>query len=84
MLKEIVNRIVEGGSWTTEELAQELNTTPELVTAMLQDLTRRGYLKSAGNACSGTCASCPLAGHCITAAPYKVWTLRQEHEPPGS
>jgi hypothetical protein len=45
MLKQLLKHVAAGGAWTTESLAQALDTTPELVMAMLEDLTRRGYLK---------------------------------------
>jgi len=83
MLKQLLKHIAEGGTWTTESLAQALNTTPELVTAMLEDLTRQGYLKAVGDACNRACASCSLAGHCVASnagcdTSKRAWTLNSQ------
>ena len=75
MLKQLWDRLAVGGTWTVASLARELGTTPELVTAMLEDLAQRGYLKPTGGACSGTCAFCPLAGRCVKDTSQKAWTL---------
>ena len=75
MLKQILGRVSEGGVWTVEGLAREMRTTPELITAMLDDLVRLGYLKPVGGACGGACASCPMDGCCVTGPAQKVWTL---------
>ena len=76
MLRQLVDRIAQGRSWTVEELAGELGTTPQLVTAMLEDLARRGYLKPVGAACSGACASCSMSAGCIKGAFEQVWTVQ--------
>ena len=75
MLKQILEHISGGRSWTVETLAQELNVTPELLTAMLDQLVRQGYLKPAGDACGGGCTSCSMAHGCIKGAGNKLWTL---------
>lgn len=77
MLRQIMDRIAQGGSWSVEDLARELHTTPQLVTAMLEDLARRGYLKPVGAACGDACASCTVAGGCIKGAFERVWTVNQ-------
>ena len=89
MLKQLLNCVAAGRTWTTESLAQALGTTPELVTLMLEDLTRRGYLKAVGDACHGACASCSLAGHCVASnascEPSKrAWTLAFPFGSPSS
>lgn len=78
MLKTLLERIAQGGTWTVESLADELNITPALVESMLDDLTRRGYLKPAQGGCSGTCASCGMAAGCIRQAGRRMWTLNTE------
>ena len=75
MLKRILERVAEGGTWTVEGLARELDTTPELVAAMLDELVRMGRLKPVGGACGGACASCPIGGGCIKGTAQRVWAL---------
>lgn len=78
MLKTLLERIAQGGTWTVESLADELNITPALVESMLDDLTRRGYLKPVQGGCSGACASCGMATGCIRQAGRRIWTLNTE------
>ncbi len=66
MLREILNRLADGRTWSIEALAQDLGTTPELVTAAIEDLARRGYLTPVDPACSGTCTSCSTASGCTS------------------
>lgn len=64
MLERLLALLITGGTWRIEELARTLDTTPALVQAMLEDLARRGYLKSLSDTCDAKCSSCVLAGHC--------------------
>ena len=75
LLRQILDRIAQGGTWTTESLAEELGTTALLVAMMVEDLERRGYLKRVASTCSGTCASCALATGCIKESSQKMWAL---------
>jgi hypothetical protein len=61
MLKALLERIAQGGTWTVESLARELDTTPALVEMMLDDLERQGHLKRTQAGCDGHCANCPLS-----------------------
>jgi hypothetical protein len=74
MLKEIVQRIADGGTWTVEALAHDLDTTPELITAMIEQLVQQGYLKPAGSACDRACVSCSTAQGCIRGMGSRIWT----------
>jgi predicted ArsR family transcriptional regulator len=78
MLREMMRLIAQGGPWTTETLARELGTSPEMVAAMLEELARRGYLKAVESECSGTCAHCPMATQCATGSPQRIWAWNQE------
>jgi hypothetical protein len=79
-----LNRLLEllqaGGTHRVTGLARELGATPELVEAMLEDLTRMGYLKPVGGECGGGCAGCSLAGLCATGKDGRVWTLADKGE----
>jgi hypothetical protein len=76
-LRRVLDRIGQGGTWTTKSLASELGMTPLLVEMMVRDLEQRGYLKLVSSACSGACASCSLTNGCIKESSQKVWTLVQ-------
>ncbi len=84
MLKQILERIRPGGSWTVETLAGELDTTPEMVITLLEDLAHRSYLESgvlmSGGGCAscgGGCGSCSTSASCIKGTADRVWTLVQ-------
>jgi DNA-binding IscR family transcriptional regulator len=75
MLTELLALLREGGTHRVADLARELDTTPELVEAMLEDLARMGYLERVGGECGGGCASCPLVGLCAAGEGGRIWTL---------
>jgi hypothetical protein len=75
MLNHLLKLLQAGGTHRVVDLARALDTTPELVEAMLDDLSRMGYLKRMGGACSGTCGTCPMAGLCAAGSSGQLWTL---------
>jgi hypothetical protein len=75
VLRQILERVKEGGTWTVAGLAAELDTTPELVEVALEQLAQHGYLKPVGAACTGACAACPLASGCVRGEAGRMWTL---------
>ncbi len=54
----------EGGTYRVADLARALDTTPELVEMMLEDLARRGQIRPVEATCPSSCADCPLSGQC--------------------
>jgi len=76
MLEKLLEILRAGGTHRVSDLAHALDTTPELVEMMLEDLARAGYVKPVA-ACPGACASCPLVSTCIPAQPGKAWSLTQ-------
>ena len=65
MLNRLLELLREGGTRRIRDLADELDTTSELVEVMLEDLTRMGYLRHVGAECSEKCATCPMSGMCV-------------------
>jgi predicted ArsR family transcriptional regulator len=82
MLTELLALLREGGAHRVADLARELDTTPELIEAMLEDLTRMGYLKQVSGECGGGCATCPLANLCTAGEGGRIWTLTGTGEDP--
>lgn len=82
-MKALVQELVQGGGASRAELARRLDVSEGLISQLLEDLTRRGYLvplatTSACESCSGctlrkagdgcgTAASPPLTGWQLTA-----------------
>ncbi|MBL7199127.1 MAG: winged helix-turn-helix transcriptional regulator [Anaerolineae bacterium] len=78
MLRQILQRIAERGSWTTEELARELGTTTQMVGAMMGELARQGYIEPLGTSCGAACTACAQADRCVSGTPQRVWTARPD------
>jgi hypothetical protein len=57
MLRQILQRLTTGDTWTVARLADELGTTPQLVEAALDELARRGYIRPVGQADAGPCTA---------------------------
>jgi len=69
-----------GGTHRVSDLARELDTTPQLVEVMLDDLARMGYLKRVGGGCSGGCGTCQMAGTCAAGSSGQLWALTEKED----
>lgn len=80
MIERLLELMRAGGTWRVEDLARALDTTPTLVEMMLEDLARRGYLKSLSDVCDARCSGCALAEQCTsnTLATGMVWTFSKD------
>lgn len=65
MLNRLLELLQEGGTRRIRYLADELDTTSELVQVMLEDLARMGYLRRVSAECSDRCTACPSSGTCV-------------------
>lgn len=77
MLNRLLELLYVGGTHRVAELARELDTTPTLVEAMLEDLGRMGYLKRVVSSCGNGCGGCSLAGSCTAGGSGQTWTLTE-------
>lgn len=75
MLERLLDLVQSGGTRSINDLARALDTSPELVQAMLENLGRMGYLKAIDGSCNTKCGGCPIAGECGTSASSKVWAV---------
>lgn len=81
MLTRLLSLLEEGGTRRVSDLAEELDTTPELIEAMLEDLARMGFVRPVGSHCCAKCEGCPLAGTCAVGGPAssgnkgRVWVF---------
>jgi Mn-dependent DtxR family transcriptional regulator len=78
MLEELLRRLAQGGTRSLSELARELGVSDELLGQMIEDLARRGYLRSLAGSCDDRCACCPLAGTCTVGGLKQIWTLTEK------
>lgn len=77
MLERLLDLLQTGGSHRISDLAEALETTPEMVETMLEGLERMGYLKRLGKDCTGRCTACPLAGMCAAGGEGRVWAMTE-------
>jgi len=65
MLERLMTEIRVGGPLDAAKLAVTLDTSPQMVDAMLEHLRRMGLLTTYENAsCSDACQACSLKGFC--------------------
>jgi len=77
MLEKLLSIIHKSGTISPADLGRQLGLDPHLVLAMLDDLHRRGLLKTVEMdiACqSGSCGGCPVAANCKSDKP-RVWEI---------
>ncbi len=77
MLERLLDLLQAGGTRSVDDLARILDTSPELVQAMLENLGRMGYLKTIDSTCNTQCGGCPLARSCGVGTGSKAWTLAE-------
>ena len=74
MLENLLKEIRVGGDLDTGRLAGRLDTSAEMVAAMLDHLQRLGLIKSF-DACSSGCKGCSLREGCSTNSPIHLWQI---------
>lgn len=74
MLEQLLLTLREGHTYSSLELAHRLNTTPQMIEAMLEHLQRVGVFRSESPQ-EGSCSACPLSNTCNTCheRPLKIW-----------
>ena len=72
MLERILTEIDRGGTLDTTSLAARLDTSPQLVAAMLEHLERIGLIRSYVN-CADGCGGCSLRGNCQAPGDVRLW-----------
>jgi predicted transcriptional regulator len=63
MLKKLIEIMKEKRVATIKEIAVELDSTEEIVSAMFDELERRGIISSYEN-CPSSCNDCPIGQVC--------------------
>lgn len=77
MLEQLLRALAGGSPLHLDELAAKLGVTPQLVTAMLEDLERMGYVKTLTASCDTACAGCAYHGLCQLVGGGRIWTLTE-------
>ncbi len=78
MLERLLAEIRLGGPLTTTILAKRLNTSVEMVDALLDRLVQFGFIKNLNQDCNdANCQGCSLGGLCKNTpiTEFRLWTL---------
>lgn len=78
MLERLLELLRSGGTSRVADMADKLRTTPEMVEAMLDQLTQMGYLRVIESECTSSCGSCSLAELCTSGKSGRVWAVTEQ------
>jgi Mn-dependent DtxR family transcriptional regulator len=73
MVERLLNLLQRGGTITIDQLARELETSPEVVSGMIDHMARQGWLKSLVENCHVACAGCAVARECGRGEKARTW-----------
>jgi len=80
MLQHILQAMSAGGVHSLRELAQQLDTSEQLLGSMIDQLVRMGYLKPLSAPCVEHCHNCPEANRCSVGGSGRAWVLTAHGE----
>ena len=63
-LAEMLRLLADGGIHSTADLARRLEVGEGLLAAMVDDLSRRGYLAAVDQSCGAACDGCGVRSAC--------------------
>ena len=75
MLTQLLDLLRADRTRSVDELAQELDTTLEMVYAMMETLERMGFVRQVDTGCDKTCKSCALSDMCTHIGKSRMWAL---------
>ena len=73
MFGKLLALLRQGGTVTIDQAARELDTTPEVVSGMIDHLTRQGWLRAMSASCDTRCGECLFARDCTRADSQRIW-----------
>lgn len=74
-LEALLVILSRGRVTTLDDLAREVDTSPELIEHMLDHLARAGYIRALGGSCAGQCAGCGHGCGCPEAHSRRIWVV---------
>lgn len=74
MLEKLLHAIDQGGTLDVSSLAVKLDTSPEMIRMMLEQLARMGRLSNSEYCAGAACSGCSLSDACNTKAErIQIW-----------
>ena len=83
MFDKLLALLKRGGTVTIDQAARELDTTPEVVSGMIDHMTRAGWLRSMSASCDTRCSECLFARDCTRADNNRIWLTTDGGHQPG-
>jgi hypothetical protein len=77
MLDRILLLMKRGGTLTLDQMARELDTTPEVVSGMIDYMTRQGWLRTMSASCDSACSACLFARDCLRSDQQRIWMMNE-------
>lgn len=76
LLREMLQVLADGGIHATAEVARRIGVSERLVAAMVEDLSRHGFLTPLESRCGQrSCSGCWAAGNCNRSEPTPMLAL---------
>lgn len=82
MFDKLMALLKRGGAVTIDQAARELDTSPEVVSGMIDHMTRQGWLRSMLTSCDTRCGECLFTRDCARADNQRIWLITGDgHQP---
>lgn len=78
MFGRLMSLLKRDGTVTIDQMARELETTPEVVNGMIDHMVRAGSLRQMSASCDTACSECMFARDCTRAGQSKVWRFTSD------
>ena len=73
MFDKLLVLLKRGGTLTLDQMARELDTTPEVVNGMVDHMARQGWLHAMSASCDSACSACLFARDCVRTDQQRIW-----------
>jgi hypothetical protein len=83
MFNQLLTLLKRGGTVTIDQAARELDTTPEVVSEMIDHMARAGWLRALSVSCNTHCSECLFARDCVRTDNRRVWSTAGDGHQPG-
>ncbi len=83
MLQQFLHIVSQGSVQSQFEIAEKMGISPDMALQVARELTNKGYLKGAVEACDntqsgGSCSGCPMGSSCHINV--QSWVLTEKGE----
>ncbi len=73
MFDKLMLILKRGGAVTVDQMARELDTSPEMIAGAIDHMERAGWLRQMSVSCDAQCNQCVFVGDCQGPSQSRVW-----------